>query len=69
MAVRARFTEQIPVVCTPAQRAVLETDADSQGVSLASVVRAALDRTYGLEDGEFPAGDPRHDADGDGGQG
>ena len=59
MAVRARYTEQIPVVCTPDQRALLEADADSDGISLAAVVRRALDTVYGLEDGMLPEGDPR----------
>ena len=52
MAVEAKYTEQFPVVCTETQRAAIVAEAQDRRVSMAVVVREALDERYGLSDGE-----------------
>lgn len=56
MAIEARFTEQMPFVGTPTQKAILEQQAKRPGWSRAAVIREAFDAFYGLENGELPAG-------------
>lgn len=52
MAVEARYTEQFPVVCTPTQKAAILEESQREHVSMAEVVRTAIDDRYGLSDGE-----------------
>jgi predicted DNA-binding protein len=54
MAVEARYTEQFPVVCTPATKEALENEAKQSRRSMAAIVREAIDNRYGLVDGEVP---------------
>jgi hypothetical protein len=61
MAVEATLTEQMPFVGTKTQRALVDHEAKKNKVSVALVIRRALDEHYGLVNGQFPEGDPRRD--------
>lgn len=56
MARQARYTQTLgPTKLTPDQDAKLDEEAEERGVSLAEVVRDALDARYGLVAGKVPA--------------
>jgi len=59
MAVEAKLTKQMPFVGTPTLRALVDKESKSSKISRASIIRDALDKRYGLVDGEYPPGDPR----------
>lgn len=52
VAIEAIFTKQFPVVCTPEQRDAIEAEAQRDRVSMAVVVRRAINARFGLPDGE-----------------
>lgn len=55
MALTARLTKQLPpFMTTEEQNARVRSDADKRRLSLAEVMREALDKFYGLERGEAP---------------
>ena len=57
MAISRRYTVQLAFVGTPAQYEALAAEAESKRVSVAAVIRAAVNYRYGLSDGERPVGD------------
>lgn len=61
MATEARFTEQMPFVGTKTQRALANRESERGKVSVALVIRRALDEHFGLVNGEFAEGDPRRE--------
>ena len=54
MAIERKYAKQFPFVGTLTQRAMIEKEADRRRTSLAGVVRAAVDKYFGLVDGEQP---------------
>jgi hypothetical protein len=54
VAVESKYTRQMAFVGTDEQYARLRTEADRRKVSVAAILRAAIDYRYGLEDGEAP---------------
>lgn len=51
---QARYTEQMPFVSTKTHRALVDNEAERDGVSVAAVIRRALDMYYGTVNGEKP---------------
>jgi len=61
VAVEARLTKQMPWVGTPTQRAAVESASAAAKISRAEVVRQALDKIFGLSNGELPPGQTLED--------
>lgn len=57
MAIVAKYAEQLPFVATTTQRDRVKAEAEKRRVSLAEVIRWAVDARYGLVDGEEPKPD------------
>lgn len=62
MAYEAVFTEQMPFVGSPTQRACVDRAAKKRKVSRAAVIREALDNQFNLVNGQYPEDDPRRTA-------
>lgn len=58
MAREARYTAQLPPAkATPLTRKCLDDEATERKVDMATIIREALDKRYGLTDGERVASD------------
>ena len=49
-----KYTHQMPFVCTGDQRSAVEEYARERKISRAAAIRDAIDRFFGLKDGENP---------------
>jgi hypothetical protein len=54
MAIQQKYDQQFPFVGTLTQRQHVERESQRRKISLAEVIRDALDARYGLVDGEVP---------------
>lgn len=54
MAIKQRYTRQMPFVSTETQWAEVNRRATDQDTSMADVIRDAIDAYFGLVDGGYP---------------